>query len=152
MGLALSGITAFPLEWEVKTLARLLGASDHSTVHTTTGLLQWIVRVRGGLIDTYAKYPFIAYGTDWLAFGHLMIAVAFIGPLRNPVRNIWVIEFGIISCILVVPLALICGPIRGIPFYWRLIDSSFGAVGILPLILCRKYALELQNPEMPNKG
>lgn len=113
IGLVLSGLTAFPLEWEVSTLARILGASDSATPGTTTGLVHWIVTVRNGLIDTYAKYPFIAYGTDWLAFGHLMIAIAFIGP------------------------------IRGIPFYWRLIDCSFGVVGIIPLWLARKYALAL---------
>jgi hypothetical protein len=59
----------------------------------------------------------LAYGTDWLAFAHLVIAIAFLGPLKDPVRNIWVVEFGMIACLLVIPLALICGPIRGIPFY-----------------------------------
>jgi hypothetical protein len=34
------------------------------------------------------------------------------------------------------PLALICGPIRGIPFYWQLIDCSFGFFGMIPLLLC----------------
>ena len=29
----------------------------------------------------------IAYGTDWLAFAHITIAVAFLGPLKDPVRN-----------------------------------------------------------------
>jgi hypothetical protein len=75
------------------------------------------------------------YGTDWLAFGHLMIAIAFIGPLRDPVRNIWVVEFGMIACVLVIPAALICGFVRGIPFFWRLIDCSFGVFGIVPLYL-----------------
>jgi len=37
-------------------------------------------------------YPFIAYGTDWLAFAHFVIAIAFIGPWRDPVRNVWVVE------------------------------------------------------------
>jgi hypothetical protein len=36
----------------------------------------------------------------------------------------------------VIPLALICGSIRGIPFYWRLIDGSFGVIGLIPLIYC----------------
>ena len=36
---------------------------------------------------------------------------------------------GIAACLAVIPLALICGPIRGIPFYWRLIDCSFGVIG-----------------------
>lgn len=143
IGLILSGVTAFPLEWELRLLARWLGATDGSTAFTTTGLLHWIVMVRDGLIATYSAYPWLAYGTDWLAFGHIMIAIAFVGPLRDPVRNIWVIEFGIIACVMVIPAALICGPIRGIPFYWRLIDCSFGVVGIVPLWICRNHILRL---------
>ncbi len=85
-----------------------------------------------------AKFPFLAYGTDWLAFGHFVIAIAFIGPLRNPVKNIWVVEFGMIACVLVVPFALGMGAVRGIPIGWRLIDCSFGVLGIIPLWLCRR--------------
>ena len=80
--------------------------------------MDWIVRVRQGLDTADADYPFLLYGTDWLAFAHLVIAVAFYGPYRDPVRNIWVVEFGMIACAGIVPLALICGPIRGIPFWW----------------------------------
>jgi hypothetical protein len=58
------------------------------------------------------------YGTDWLAFAHLVIAVAFWGPLRDPVRNIWVIEWGMIACVGIVPLALFAGPVRDIPLWW----------------------------------
>jgi hypothetical protein len=29
---------------------------------------------------------------------------------------------------------MICGQVRGIPFYWRLIDCSFGVIGAVPLI------------------
>jgi hypothetical protein len=143
VGLVMSGLTAFPLRWEVSTLANVLGATPAATPENTTGLLHWIVKVRNALLDTYAKYPFIAYGTDWLAFGHVMIALAFIGPLRDPVRNVWVIEWGMIACVLIIPTAMICGPIRGIPFYWRLIDCSFGVFGIIPLWITRNYILEL---------
>jgi hypothetical protein len=124
LGLVVSGATAIPLEMELKILARWI---EHP----------WIVRVRNALIDTYAKYPFIGYGTDWLAFGHFAIAIAFIGPLRDPVRNIWVIEFGMIACALVIPYALIMGQVRCIPLGWRLIDCSFGVFGMIPLWLCR---------------
>ena len=43
---------------------------------------------------------------------------------------------GIVACIAIFPLAMICGPLRGIPFYWRLIDCSFGVIGIIPLVYC----------------
>ena len=67
-----------------------------------------------------------------------------LGPLRDPVRNIWVIEFGMIACLMVIPFALIMGPIRGIPPYWRLIDCSFGVVGIVPLFICWKAIKKLE--------
>ena len=88
---------------------------------------------RGDRSDEPA-YPFLAYGTDWLAFAHLVIAVAFWGPLRDPVRNVWVVKFGMIACAGVVPLALIAGAARGIPWWWQAIDISFGLVGIVPLL------------------
>jgi len=125
-GLFVSGVTAFPLETEIKWLAQFVDAQSE--------LGMWIHKVGNGLEFTNATYPFIAYGTDWLAFAHILLAILFIGPWIDPVKNIWVIQFGIISCIAVVPLALIAGPIRGIPLYWSLIDCSFGVFGILPLI------------------
>lgn len=36
-GLVVSGLTAFPLEWELRTAARLLGAGDGAGVATLTG-------------------------------------------------------------------------------------------------------------------
>ena len=98
------------------------------------GLTPWIDRGHAGLADTNARYPFIAYADDWLGFAHLTIAVVFLGPLRDPVRNKWVVQFGLIACAGVVPLALIAGPVRGIPFGWSLVDMSFGLFGALPLI------------------
>lgn len=140
LGLVLSGVTAIPLAWELEILARLIGTG-------ASGLAHWIGRVQRGLHDTDARYPFLAYGTDWLAFGHLMIAVAFVGPLRDPVRNRWVLTFGMIACVCVVPWALVFGPVRGIPFFWRLIDCSFGIIGIIPLWLCRRDIDELERAE-----
>lgn len=144
IGLVLSGLTAFPLVWEVSLLARWLGVPPGTSADGFTGLTWWIVTVRNALLDTNAKYPFLAYGTDWLAFAHLVIATAFIGPLKNPVRNIWVLEWAMIACLGVIPLALICGPLRGIPFGWRLIDCSFGMVGVVPLWICRSWTKQLE--------
>ena len=104
----------------------------------------WLRRVHEGIVHTNRDYPFMAYGTDWLAFGHLVIAVAFLGPLIDPVRNKWVLVFGIIACAGVLPLALIAGAIRGIPFYWRLIDCSFGVIGVVPLLICLRYVRQLE--------
>lgn len=141
-GLVLSGITAFPLETELRWLDRFLHAHENAT--GAGSLYDWIDRVRYGLVKTNGNYPFLAYGTDWLAFAHLVIAVAFIGPLRDPVRNIWVIDFGLIACAMVPLLAFIAGPIRGIPLYWRLIDCSFGVFGAIPLWICRRDIQRLE--------
>jgi hypothetical protein len=140
-----SGLTAFPLEWELDVLGWLFGVPDGASPEMYTGLLRWITIVRNGLHDVYGRYPWLAYGTDWLAFAHIVLAILFIGPFRDPVRNLWIIDFGLIACILVIPLAMICGPIRGIPFYWRLIDCSFGVFGFVPLWIVRRYVLELQS-------
>lgn len=129
-GLVVSGVTAFPLEAETRLLARLLNGD-------------WFDRVHEGVAQTNDAYPFMAYGTDWLAFAHLVIAVAFWGPIRDPVRNVWVVHWGMISCAAVVPLALIAGTVRGIPWGWRLIDISFGVIGIVPLLFAQRGIREL---------
>lgn len=144
VGLVASGLTAFPISWEVDLLARAVGLSPQSPPDSYGGVQRWVATVQEGVRETAARYPFMLYGTDWLAFAHLVIAVAFIGPLRDPVRNIWVLDFGLIACASVIPLALICGPIRGIPFFHQLIDCSFGLLGFTPLWLCRKWTIELE--------
>ncbi|MGW0831321.1 hypothetical protein [Streptomyces prunicolor] len=140
--LVLSGATAFPLVHELRWTEDVLRSL--SVPHYLPTLMDWIVRVRQGLDTADTDYPFLLYGTDWLAFAHLVIAVAFYGPYRDPVRNIWVVEFGMIACAGIVPLALICGPIRGIPFWWTVIDMSFGVIGIVPLYVVRKKIKRLE--------
>jgi hypothetical protein len=73
-GLVLSGVTAIPLQIETGWLTRYSSA-------------QWLVHVHDALIQTQSQYPFLFYGTDWLAFGHFVIAIAFVGALKDPVRN-----------------------------------------------------------------
>ncbi|MBN0047846.1 hypothetical protein JS756_27795 [Streptomyces actuosus] len=140
--LVLSGATAFPLVHELRwtqEAMRALSVPEH-----LPGAADWIERVRQGVDATDARYPFVLYGTDWLAFAHLVIAVAFYGPYRDPVRNIWVVEFGMIACAGVLPLALICGPIRGIPVWWSVVDMSFGVFGVIPLYVVRRRIKRLE--------
>jgi hypothetical protein len=146
VGLVLSGLTAFPLQAELNWLTGAVQAGPLAGLAASTHLLSWLQRVTAALTETNERYPFLAYGTDWLAFAHLVIAIAFVGPLRDPVRNKWVLEFGLIACAGVVPLALIAGQVRGIPLGWRLIDCSFGVLGAVPLLICLRYtkALETQ--------
>jgi len=135
--ITLSGITAFPIEAEIKFL------DSHSGIFPSA-MKEWIHSINTGITATNQSYPFLAYGTDWLAFAHIVIALIFVGPLLNPVRNKWVIDWAIISCLLVFPLAFIAGPIRSIPFFHILIDCSFGIIGIIPLLIVRKKIKELE--------
>ncbi len=137
VGLFFSGVTVFPLITEVNLLNDLFGVGS-SLERYVPAASAWIVKIHVGVLETNTKYPFLFYGTDWLGFAHIMLAILFIGPLRDPIKNIWIIEFGMIACILVIPFAFICGPLRGIPLYWTLIDCSFGVVGIVPLIIVRR--------------
>ena len=126
-GLVLSGLTAFALETEFNWL--ISNMDNKSSIMT-----KWLIQSREGIHWANENYPFLSYGTDWLAFAHIVIAVAFIGPWKDPVKNIWVIKFGIIACAGIIPLALIAGPIRQIPTFWIAIDCSFAVIGCIPLI------------------
>jgi hypothetical protein len=140
VGLFISGATAIPLQTELDVVVKFFGAD----ANPASGIAFWIWKVREALNHIYAEYPFMAYGTDWLAFGHFVIAIAFVGALRDPVRNRWLYLFGMISCGLVIPYAMILGGVRGIPFYWRLIDCSFGVFGFVPLWFCWKWTGDLE--------
>lgn len=149
-GLVVSGVTAFPLEWEVGLVSAFLHSSP--AVDLLPALVEWINRVHEALVSTGDAYPFLAYGTDWLAFAHLAIAVAFLGPLVDPVKNVWVIRWGMITCAGVVPLTLIAGAIRGIPWGWMLIDISFGVVAIVPLLIADRLTRRLAAPTEKPRG
>ena len=129
VALIVSGITAFAIESELGWLIRVLPARNNLLHH-------WLQTVYTAVRSTNEQYPFISYGSDWLAFAHLVIAIAFVGPLQDPVRNKWIVRFGQIACIAIFPLAFIAGHIRHIPLFWQLIDCSFGVLGFIPLAVC----------------
>jgi hypothetical protein len=136
-GLILSGVTAFPIESELHI------AMKHIEIFTPM-MQHWLITIYTAVKTTNARYPYLSYGTDWLAFAHIVIAIVFIGPLRDPVRNIWVLQFGMIACVLIFPLAFIAGPVRHIPLFWQLIDCSFGVIGIIPLYIAYRYTKKLE--------
>ena len=144
LGLVLSGVTALPLQVELELMARWLGAGDGTGAETSSAFVKWVVLVRDALRETNGKFPFLAYGTDWLAFAHIIIAIVFVGALRHPVRNLWLYQFGLIASVLIIPWALVTGEVRGIPIYWRLIDCSFAIGGFVPCGLCLRWARELE--------
>ena len=137
IALILSGVTAFPIESQLQIAMNNLAVFPPA-------IQNWLSTIYHAVKTTNDNFPYLAYGTDWLAFAHIVIATAFIGPLLDPVRNIWVIQFGMIACFMVFPLALIAGPIRHIPFFWQLIDCSFGVIGFIPLYICYKKIQQLE--------
>ncbi|MES2772622.1 MAG: hypothetical protein V4722_00465 [Bacteroidota bacterium] len=137
IALTLSGLTALGVETQMGLVSGLFPSEQ-----TMVG--QWLVKVHAAISDMNHQYPFLSYGFDWLAFAHLVIAVVFIGPLKDPVRNKWVIQFGRIACLMVFPFALLAGGFRGLPLWWRFIDCSFGLIGLVPLTICYKLIEKLE--------
>jgi len=135
--LSIAGLTAIPLRWELALLNQWFGTNTLLSQFFPS-MSEWISQVNYSVQNGYGGFPLLAYGTDWLAFAHIVIAFLFIGPLRDPIKNIWVIEFGMIACILIIPWALIFGMVRGIPLFWTLIDMSFGVFGVIPLWSVRR--------------
>ena len=145
-----AGVTAFPVESELKLICSIFGVNA-DTVNDFPVIFGFVYTIKETITEMNQANPQLAYGYDWLAFAHLVIALMFIGPYRDPIRNKWVIQWGMIACVAIIPLAMICGPIRHIPFYWRLIDCSFGVFGIIPLIFCMKY-INLMEKEQSEKS
>ncbi len=124
-GLFLSGVTVFPVITELRCFA--------GAVEGLPALHAWITTVIKALEDVQARYPFLFYAGDWLAFAHIMLAVLFLGAIKDPVRNIWVVQFGLLCCAGIIPLTLICLPLRGLPWWWALVDCAFAPAAALPL-------------------
>jgi hypothetical protein len=141
VALILSGVTAFPVETELRWLL------NHPAL-VPAFAEQWLKDVYAALVETNAKYPMLAYGYDWLAFAHIVIAMAFVGPLKDPVKNKWIIDWAILACIAIIPLAFIAAPIRHIPLFHVLIDCSFGIIGLIPLFICRKWINQLEKNKL----
>lgn len=137
IALVLSGLTALGIETQMRLLSDFFPARN-----TTLGAILW--KAYDALKDINYQYPFLSYGFDWLAFAHIVIATVFIGPLQDPVRNKWVIQFGKIACCMVIPFALVMGGVRGLPLWWRLIDCSFGIIGFIPLSICLRHINQLE--------
>lgn len=142
--LFISGFTAIPVEQELTYVVKHFPFDG--------SIKGWLDEVLIGIQHTSKDYPFLFYGYDWLAFAHFVLAILFIGPFRDPVKNKWVIQFGIIACILIIPFALIAGHFRGMPFWWRLVDCSFGIIGLFPLLTCLKNIKRLEAEEKENSG
>jgi len=106
-------------------------------------MAQWLVLVQQAIEETYSNFPFLAYGYDWLAFGHYIISIPFIMAIRDTSKIPWVINYGIFACITLFPFAFVFGAIREIPIFWRGVDALFGIGGLIVLLILRKQFNEL---------
>jgi hypothetical protein len=142
--LIVSGLTAVPVEWEVRTVIAVgwgdaaPGTSWWPAMHT------FLSKVLTAAQDVGARYPFFFYGFDWLAFGICVLGLLFLGAVRDPVRNVLVVKFGLLCCGLVLVFAAIVPHLRGLPWFWTFVDGSFGVVGAIPLLILLRDIRQLE--------
>jgi hypothetical protein len=135
--LIVSGLTAILAREGLRLLAPLFaeGGAIHSLWPSMAG---WLSLVQRAIEQAHDRYPLLLYGYDWLAFGHFIISIPFIMALRDPIRHSWVITNGIAACVAVLPFAIVFGAIRGIPVFWRGVDTLFGIGGLAVLLVLRR--------------
>lgn len=130
-GLVVSGVTVWPAVAELKTAVRIIWGDGEPA-----GVLHgFILKAIEGLQAVEANYPFMLYAHDWLAFAHIVLAILFAGAIRDPARNVWIVQCGLIMCALVPVLAGICIPIRRLPLVWFWVDFAFAPAAALPLCI-----------------
>src|SRR5438128_7562863 len=98
VGLILSGISALPLQWELSILDRWTGSGQTAPNFVPQRIDDFIAFVHAGIEKTYAQFPFFGYGTDWLGFGHFVIAAFFILPFIDPIKYRAILQVGLVAC------------------------------------------------------
>jgi hypothetical protein len=132
--LMLSGITAFPIQTEISFMITHL---DSFPVF----FHGWIKQLNENIAATPSV---MLYGTDWLAFAHIIISLFFIPVYIDPIKYKANLYVAMSACFFIFPLAFICGPIRNIPFFHQLIDCSFGVIGLTYLYFILKRVNKLE--------
>ena len=140
LGLFFSGITVWPMKWELKTFVEIVWGNNEpkNIIHS------FMLQVINGIDAVEILYPFMLYGYDWLAYAHIMLAVLFAGAIRDPVRNKWIVQCGLVMCAIIPVLAGIFIPLRGLPLYWIFIDSAFAPGAALPLWIALRDILKVE--------
>jgi hypothetical protein len=96
--LVLSGVTAFPLRTEMSFLYQYKNVFPEY-------MSSWIEEVYLNILSTP---DLVLYGTDWLAFAHIIVALFFIPVYIDPVRYKANLVFAMAACVAIFPLAFIC--------------------------------------------
>ena len=144
-GLFVSGVTVWPAVPELKAAVRIAWGD----VEPSGVLHHFVLRVIQALESVQANYPFMLYAHDWLAFAHIVLAILFAGAIRDPVRNVWVVQCGLIMCALIPVLAGICVPLRGLPSCWFWIDVAFAPAAALPLWIALRDIRQIEAGSKP---
>ena len=138
LGLFVSGVTIWP--WEIELSFAI---STLQSIQGPEPLIELLQEIRHDMRMLDENNSFVLYVADWLAFAHLVLAALFLMALKDPIRNVLVVRFGILCSLSVPILAIICIPMRGIPLFWILIDSSF-ALCAIPLWIALKDIKKLE--------
>ena len=130
-GLIVSAVTIWPAITELELGVKFFwgdGPADG-------GVHAFVLEVIETLKIMNKEYPYMLYAHDWLAFAHIVLGILFAGAIKDPVRNKWIVQCGLIMCALVPVLAGICIPLRGLPLTWFWIDFAFAPAAALPLLI-----------------
>ena len=136
--LILGSLATFAAPHSIAVVLAVFRRFDLATPATSHALM-WLRHIQLQLGRDSHRHPMLHYGADLFAFVELAFALVLISPLRNPVRNQWVIQSGILACCCLIPFALILGPWHGLPMAWRIVSCVVALCGIAPLMLCRHY-------------
>ncbi len=148
VGLILSGLTCYWLPAELALVVKFFEVLSLDQLPLLDEMYAFVVHTKAGVDLVAREYPQLFLGTDYLGFAHVLLGILFIGAVRDPVKNIWIIEFGLIACVLVIPAAFLFGYLRGAPLMHYLVDSSFGVVAIFFLIKAYQRVREVERNEM----
>jgi hypothetical protein len=144
-GLFVSGMTCYFLPWELRTVIDAVWGRGEGARTWMPQMHAFILKMEQAVLLVRRDYPELFLGTDYLGFAHVLLAILFFGAMRDPARNIWVIQFGLIASVLVIPAAFFFGSLRGAPFLHYLVDSSFGTGAVIFLYAAYRGARSLES-------
>jgi hypothetical protein len=131
------------IETDAELLAKYVG-HDTFMEELCPSISAWIEHLNLAVSETYSSYPFFAYCMDYLVYASVVLAIFLLGAIKDPVKNVWVVQVFMVACCLAFILPFIVGPLRDIPVFWRCIDSSCGLIGLLFFLLAYRLIRKLE--------
>lgn len=131
------------VEVETALFAKFLGRGTWMA-QTLPVVSTWIDTLYVSITESYRAYPVMAYCMDWLSYACIVFALFIVGAIRDPVRNVWIIQVYLAGCVLASLLPWVVGPMRGVPVFWRVLDGSFGVMGFMILFVAYRLTRRLE--------